>query len=206
MSRRFSIMAIGFCVCLIASNLFETKIFDVGAFPLTGGFVIFPVSYILNDCITEIYGIKRMRFVIWTAFAMNAFIVLVAQLVRILPPASFWGGQEHFDYIFAADLRITLASMCAFLGGSLVNAVVMDRMKRKNAAGGFCSRAVVSSLFGEFVDSVIFFPIAFWGVGTKNLLTIMLIQIVLKTIYEIVLLPLTANVVKRMQSTPDVEI
>lgn len=203
MSRRFTIMAIGFCVCLIASNLFETKIFDALLFPLTGGFVIFPISYILNDCITEVYGLKRMRFTIWTAFAMNAFVVLVAQLVRILPPAPFWNGQEHFDYIFAADLRITVASMSAFLAGSLVNAVIMDRMKRGNVSGGFCSRAVVSSLFGETVDSMVFFPIAFWGVGMKNMLVMMAAQIVLKTLYEIVLLPVTANVVKRLKFTPD---
>jgi len=196
-------MAIAFCVCLIASNLFETKIFDAGIMPLTGGFLIFPISYILNDCITEVYGLKRMRFVIWTAFAMNAFVVLVAQLVRILPPASFWNGQEHFDFVFAADLRITIASMSAFLVGSLVNAFIMERMKRRNARGGFCARAVVSSLFGECVDSIVFFPIAFWGVGARNLLTLMLVQIVLKTLYEIIVLPLTASVVNHLKATPE---
>lgn len=196
-------MAIAFCACLIASNLFETKIFAAGIIPLTGGFLIFPISYILNDCITEVYGYKRMKFVIWTAFVINAIFVLTAQLVRILPPSSFWDGQEHFDYIFAADLRITVASMAAFMVGSLVNSFVMDSMKRKNARGGFCSRAVVSSLFGETLDSVVFFPIAFWGVGLKNLLIMMSVQILLKTLYEIVVLPFTAHVVHRMKTSGD---
>lgn len=199
MSRKFTLMAIMFCVCLIASNLFETKIFNAGIMTLTGGFLIFPVSYILNDCITEIYGLKKMQFVIITAFAMNAFFVLMAQVVRILPPAEFWDGQEHIEYMFNADFRITIASMAAFVCGSLINAKIMALMKQKKARGGFCSRAVVSSLFGETVDSLIFFPIAFWGVGLKNLAVMMTTQIILKTLYEIFVLPLTNFLVKRLK-------
>jgi len=191
-----------FCVCLIASNLFEVKIFDAGIMPLTGGFLIFPISYILNDCITEVYGYKKMRFVILTAFAMNAFVVLTAQLVRILPPEDFWDGQEHFDYVFAANLRITLASIAAFVFGSILNSLVMVKMKQRQVRGGFCLRAVVSSLLGESLDSLIFFPIAFWGVGMKNLLTMMAVQIVLKTTYEILVLPLTSRLVKHLERTP----
>jgi len=196
-------MAIMFCVCLIASNLFETKIFDAAFMPLTGGFIIFPISYILNDCITEVYGYRRMRFVILAAFAANAFLVLSAQLVRFLPPAEFWDGQEHFDYVFKADLRITVASMAAFVVGSLVNAKVMEKMKKSKAGKGFCWRAVVSSVFGETVDSLIFFPIAFWGVSAKNLLTMMAVQIVLKTLYEVLVLPVTSALVRHFKSTPE---
>lgn len=198
-SNVFTVLAVLFCVCLIASNLFETKIFEAGRLTLTGGFLIFPLSYIINDCITEVYGLHRTRLVIWTAFAMNAFVVLMAQLVRVLPPAPYWDGQEHFSYIFAADLRITIASMAAFVLGSLVNATVMVKMKKRDGARRFGWRAVVSSLFGETVDSAIFFPIAFWGVGLVNLLTLMITQIVLKTLYEIVVLPLTATLVKHLK-------
>lgn len=199
MSKKYTIAAIGMCVCLIASNLFETKIFSAGPLTLTGGFLIFPISYILNDVLSEIYGYKKARLAIITAFAMNAAFVGVAQLVRILPPAPFFDGQEHFDYIFAADLRITIASMLAFLAGSLLNAGVMSKMKERQGDKGFGWRAIVSSLVGESVDSLIFFPIAFWGVGMKNILTLMLTQVVLKTMYEVVVLPITATVVKRMR-------
>lgn len=202
MSRRFIVLAILFNVCLIASNLFETKIFAAGPLTLTGGLLVFPISYILNDCITEIWGFRNARFVIHTAFIMNLFTVGIAQLVRILPPATFWNGQEHFDYIFAADLRITIASMLAFLCGSLVNSLIMDRMRRSSDGGrGFGWRAIVSTLGGESLDSVIFFPIAFWGVGVRSMLVMMVTQIVLKTVYEIIILPATSAVVKRLRRT-----
>lgn len=200
MSRRFVLLAVLFNVCLIASNLFETKIFTAGALTLTGGLLIFPISYIINDCLTEIWGFRQARFVIWTAFIMNLFVVGVAQLVRILPSAPFWDGQEHFDYIFNADLRITIASMLAFICGSLVNSMIMDKMHRAAPEGkGFGWRAIVSTLGGESLDSIIFFPIAFWGVGGRNMLTMMVTQIVLKTIYEIIILPITSTVVKRLK-------
>lgn len=199
MTKTFSVLSTLFCVCLIASNLFETKIFEFCGLTLTGGFLIFPISYILNDCLTEVYGYKRARFVILTAFAMNAFVVLAAQLVRILPAAPFWQGQQHFDYIFAADLRITAASMLAFLIGSILNAHVMVRMKERQGEKGFGWRAVVSSLAGESVDSLVFFPVAFFGVGIRNLLVMMVTQIILKTLYEIIVLPVTATCVKRLK-------
>ena len=200
-SNRFTAIAVMLCVCLIASNLFETKIFDLGPLTLTGGFLIFPISYILNDCLTEVYGFKEAKRVIIGAFLVNAFFVGVAQLVRILPPSEMWDGQSHFDYIFAADLRITLASMAAFLCGSLVNSLVMSGMKEKQGEKGFGWRAVVSSLAGESLDSLIFFPIAFWGVGVRNLLVLMITQIILKTLYEIIVLPLTAIFVKKLKKS-----
>lgn len=193
-------MAIVFCACLIASNIFEIKIFHAGPLTLTGGFLIFPISYIINDCLTEVYGYRKARFVIWTAFALNLCFVLLAQLVRILPSESFWDGQQHFDYIFKADLRITVASMAAFVFGSLVNARVMSDMKAADGERRFCLRAVVSSLAGEGIDSVIFFPIAFWAVGMRNLLLMMVTQIILKTAYEVVVLPLTRLFVRRIRS------
>ena len=200
MSKKLSVLMTLFCVCLIASNLFETKIFQICGITLTGGFLIFPISYILNDCLTEVYGFGKARSVILTAFAMNAFVVLTAQLVRILPAAPFWDGQEHFDYIFAADLRITIASMLAFLAGSLLNSLVMVRMKARQGEKGFGWRAVASSLVGESVDSLVFFPIAFFGVGARNLLVMMVTQIILKTVYEIVVLPVTALFVKHLKN------
>jgi len=193
MQRKYIVLSVLFCVCLVAANLFEAKIFELGPLTLTGGFLIFPISYIINDCLSEVYGYKNTRFVIWTAFAVNAFVVLCAQIVRVLPGASFWNGQEHFDYIFSAELRITVASMAAFLAGSLMNARIMGKMKERDGEKRFCWRAVLSSLAGESIDSVIFFPIAFWGLDVRHLLIIMLTQVVLKTFYEIIILPFTSR-------------
>ena len=205
MSRRFIILAILFNVCLIASNLFDTKIFTAGPLTLTGGLLIFPLSYVINDCLTEIWGFRRTRTVIRAAFVINLIFILLAQLVRILPPAPFWDGQEHFDYIFAANFRITVASMTAFLAGSLVNSLILDRMHRKaHGDRGFGLRAIISTLGGESLDSVIFFPIAFWGVGLRNMTVLMITQIILKTLYEIIILPITAYVVSRFRKAENI--
>ncbi len=199
LSVSFMLMAIVFNVCLIASNLFETKLFMVGNIALTGGVIIFPVSYIINDCLVEVYGYRKARLVIWTGFVMNFFVVAMAQIVRILPAAPFWDGGPHFDYVFAMAPRVTLASMLAFLCGSTVNAWIMSRMKVASRGKRFSVRAIVSSVGGETVDSLIFFPIAFFGLGVKEMASLMVTQIVLKTLYEIIILPVTGIVVRKLK-------
>ncbi len=199
LSVPFMLMAIIFNVCLIASNLFETKLFMAGSVALTGGVIIFPVSYIINDCLVEVWGYRKARLVIWTGFAMNFFVVAMAQIVRLLPAAPFWDGGPHFDYIFAMAPRVTLASLLAFLSGSTVNAWIMSRMKVASKGKRFSVRAIVSSIGGETVDSIIFFPIAFWGIGITEMLTLMATQIVLKTLYEVIILPVTNIVVKKVK-------
>ncbi len=199
LSVSFMLMAIVFNVCLIASNLFETKLFMAGPVALTGGVIIFPVSYIINDCLVEVYGYRKARLVIWTGFLMNFFVVAMAQIVRVLPAAPFWDGGPHFDYVFAMAPRVTIASMLAFLCGSTVNAWIMSRMKVASRGRRFSVRAIVSSLGGETVDSLIFFPIAFWGLGAGEMLSLMLTQVLLKTLYEVIILPVTAFVVKKLK-------
>ena len=193
------LMAIMFNVCLIASNLFETKLFMAGPVALTGGVVIFPISYIINDCLVEVWGYRKARLVIWSGFVMNFFVVAMAQVVRLLPAAPFWDGGPHFDYVFAMAPRVTLASMLAFLCGSTVNAWIMSRMKVASKGRRFSLRAIVSSIGGETVDSLIFFPIAFWGLGAEDMVRLMLTQIVLKTLYEVIILPVTNVVVRRLK-------
>lgn len=200
MTKRYVILSTLFCVCLIASNIFETKIFEAGLLTLTGGFLIFPISYIINDCVTEVYGYRKARFMIIVALAMNLFFVGMAQIVRILPEVAYGESQAHLDYLFTADLRITGASMLAFLCGGLLNARVMSRMRERQGEKGFGWRAVLSSLAGESVDSIVFFPIAFFGIGWSNILVLMVTQIVLKTLYEVIVLPFTAVFVRRLKS------
>ncbi len=199
LSVSFMLLAIVFNVCLIASNLFGVKIFTAGDIALTGSVIIFPVSYIINDCLVEVYGYRKARLVIWTGFVMNFFIIAIAQIIRILPAAPFWDGGSHFDYVFAMAPRITVASMLAFLCGSTVNAWIMSRMKVASRGKRFSVRAIVSSVGGEAVDSLIFFPIAFYGLAAKEMLAMMVMQIVLKTFYEIIILPVTNLVVRRLK-------
>ena len=199
------LMAVVFTVCLIASNLFATKVIAFGSITLPGAVLIFPVSYILNDCFAEVWGYRKARLVIWTAFAMNFFVVLVGQLIVWLPAASFWDGAPHFNYMFSMAPRVALASLAAFLAGSTLNAFVMSRMKVASSGRFFSLRAVLSSLAGESLDSLIFMPIAFWGAEWKALLGMMLAQVTFKVVYEIVILPVTAYFVKALKRIEGVD-
>ena len=160
-SPAFVLMAVLFTVCLITSNLFAAKIFSIGKIALPCAVLIFPVSYILNDCFTEVWGYRKARLVIWIGFAMNLFVALMAMVAVALPAAPFWTGGEHFDFVFKMAPRVLLASLLAFLAGSTFNAYVLSKMKVAQGGKGFSLRAIVSSLAGECLDSLIFIPIAF---------------------------------------------
>ena len=191
------LMGILFCVCLIAANLLEAKVVQVSALSITAGFIVFPVSYIINDCIAEVWGFRKARLIIWAGFAMNFFFILLAKVAVALPAAPFWEGEEHFDFVFGLAPRIALASLAAFLAGSFINAYVMSRMKIASQGRHFSLRAVVSTLFGESADSLIFFPIAFGGLlPVDELLKMMAVQALAKTLYEVLVLPVTVRVVR----------
>ncbi|MDD2595664.1 MAG: queuosine precursor transporter [Bacteroidales bacterium] len=196
----FMLLGILFCVCLITSNLLETKVIQIFGVTITAGLLVFPISYIINDCIAEVWGFGKAKLIIWCGFAMN-FIVMAFYAVAVaLPAAPFWEGGEHFNYIFGLAPRIVVASLCAFLLGSFLNAYVMSRMKILQKGKGFSIRAIVSTLVGETADSAVFFPIAFGGLVTwKELLIMALTQIVLKSMYEVVILPITIQVVKSIK-------
>lgn len=200
-SVTFMILTLLFCVCLIVSNLMEIKTVPLGPLTITAGVVLFPVSYIINDCIVELYGYRRARLVIWLGFAMNLLVSLSLQLGILLPGDESWTGQQAMVTVYGAVPRILAASFTAFVCGSLVNARVMEAMRlRAGRDRGFGLRAIVSTLLGEGVDSLIFFPIAFGGVlPATTVLTLILTQTLLKTAYEIIVLPLTVTVVRTLR-------
>ena len=144
--------------------------------------------------------------VIWTAFLANLLVVLLGQLVVWLPSASFWDGGEHFDYMFNMAPRVAFASLLAFLAGSTMNALVMSKMKIADKGRRFGLRAILSSLAGEVLDSMIFMPIAFFGTPMKVLGTMMLFQVSFKVIYEIVILPVTSYVVRRVKASEGIDV
>lgn len=196
----FMLMGILFNVCLITANLLETKVIEIAGLHVTAGLLVFPVSYIINDCIAEVWGFRKARLIIWSGFAMNFFVVSLGLLAVSLPAAPFWEGEVHFNFVFGMAPRIVVASLLAFLTGSFINAYVMSRMKIASAGRNFSARAIWSTVAGETADSIIFFPIAFAGIiGWQELGGIMLLQIVLKSLYEILVLPLTIRVVKAVK-------
>ena len=196
----FMLFSILFCVCLIAANLLETKQISVLDISLTGGLIVFPVSYIINDCVCEVWGYRKARLLIWTGFAMNFFFVTMGALCDWIPGAPYWHNEAGFHAIFGLAPRIAVASFVAFLAGSFANAYVMSKMKIHDQGRHFSSRAVWSTVVGESCASLLFFPLALGGVvPTEELPKLMIWQVVLKTLYEVIALPVTIRVVKFMK-------
>ena len=185
-----------FCVCLITANVLETKQISFGPVNVTAGLIVFPVSYIINDVVCEVWGYRRTRMLIWMGFAMNFFFVLMGAVADWIPGAPWWNGEAAFHSIFGLAPRIAAASFVAFLAGSFMNAYVMSRMKLSSQGAHFSKRAILSTVFGEGVDSVIFFPLALGGViPWEQMPSLMISQVTLKTLYEILVLPVTIRVV-----------
>lgn len=211
LSVAFVVMGMLFTVCLVTSNLLETKLFHVfGSINLTCGFIVFPISYILNDCIAEVWGFRKARLIIWLAFLMNFFVVLMGGLACALPPIP-GVSDAAFREVFGFAPQVAVASFTAFIVGSFLNAWVMSIMKvadkgKRNFNLHFSLRAIASTIVGEGADSLIFFPLAFYlfpliiegqpKVPVNILISLMLTQVVAKTLYEIIVLPVTIRVVK----------
>lgn len=212
LSITFVWLAVTFCVCLIISNIFVPRTWQLWGLPiqLTGGIVIFPVSYIINDCLTEVYGYRKARLVIWMGFLLSVFVALVSALVCSLPAPLYEENRavaESFNSFFGLVPRTTIASLLAFFFGSTANAWVMSKMKLASEKGrGFGWRAIVSSVVGETCDSLIFFPVVFLGVmPITGILGIMLTQIVAKTMYEVIILPVTSLIVRYLKKRENLD-
>ena len=193
----FLLFSMLFCVCLITANVLETKQMAFGPISITGGLIVFPVSYIINDCVCEVWGYRKTRMLIWLGFSMNFLFVIFAALCDAIPGAPYWDNEAGFHAIFGLAPRVAAASFVAFIVGSFANAYVMSRMKVSSQGKNFSLRAIMSTILGETADSLIFFPLALGGVVPNSELPVLIVsQIVLKTLYEIVVLPITIKVAK----------
>ena len=202
----FMLFSVLFCVCLITANVLETKQISIGWVNITGGLLVFPVSYIINDCVCEVWGYKKARLLIWLGFLMNFIFVSFGALADAIPGAPYWDNEAGFHAVFGLAPRIALASFLAFLVGSFINAYVMSRMKVSSGGKHFALRAVMSTVYGETADSIGFFPLALGGVvPLAELPKLIISQIVLKTVYEIVVLPITMRVVRKTKQIEGVD-
>ena len=205
LSITFVWLAVTFCVWLVTSNLFVPRLWQVGklSLQLSGAVVIFPISYIINDLLTEVYGYRRAMQVIWMGFALSAFVAVAAQLVSWLPAPIYPENQAvaaNFNSLFGLIPRTTVASLLAFILGSQMNAWVMSRMKVLQQGKGFGWRAILSTLGGELCDSLVFYPLAFLGVMPLGaIFSIILTQVTVKTLYEVLILPLTGVIARRLK-------
>jgi len=202
--RYYEFVMAAFVTVLICSNLIgPAKIWQL-ELPLVGqvtpgaGVLFFPISYVFGDILTEVYGYARSRRVIWAGFGGLAFAALMAWTVVALPPAAFWKNQEAYEIAFGSTWRIATASLAAFLCGEFVNSYVLAKMKIWTEGRWLWTRTIGSTIFGEGVDSLLFYPLAFWGSGLipdERLPQIMLVQFLAKVGVEVVFTPVTYKVV-----------
>ena len=196
----FMMAGILFAACLLISNIISSKIMTFGPWMVPVGVLVFPLSYIINDVIAEVWGYRKARLIIWAGFAINLIAVLFFSLSIAVPPAPFYPSQEAFATVLGNTPRLVAASLIAYLAGSFLNAYIMSRFKVMTKGKGFSARAVVSTIAGEDADSLIFITIAFAGIFPfKALMTMVVTQALIKTAYEIIILPLTIAVVNKIK-------
>jgi queuosine precursor transporter len=202
--RYYEFVMAAFVTVLICANLIgPAKISQVelpvfGTFVFGAGLLFFPISYVFGDILTEVYGYARARRVIWAGFGGLAFASFMAYVVVALPPAPFWKNQEAYEIAFGTAWRVAGASMIAYFCGEFVNSYVLAKMKILTAGKWLWTRTIGSTIFGEAVDSALFYPLAFYGTGIipdEQLPKVMLAQFVGKVAVEVAFTPLTYKVV-----------
>jgi queuosine precursor transporter len=211
--RYFDLVMAAFVTVLLLSNVLGAgkvaviHVPGIGTWPFGAGILFFPVSYVIGDVLTEVYGYARARRCIWAGFGALLFMALMAWVVVALPPAESWEGQAAYEQVFGQVPRIVLASMIAFWAGEFVNSYVLARMKIWTRGRHLWTRTIGSTVAGQGVDSLIFYPLAFYGVwDSSTLLTVLLTQWALKVGWEAALTPVTYGVVGFLKRREGVDV
>jgi hypothetical protein len=203
-SHRFVILAALFVTCLITANTIAVKLVSLGPFILPAAIFVFPFSYIFGDVLTEVYGYRWARRVIWLGFFCNLIFVFFAWIGQILPPASFWGAQEAYERILGYTPRLLAASFVGYLAGEFVNSFVLSKMKILTRGRWLWSRTIGSTILGQGVDTSIFITLAF--IGTSSFVPIIILYHWLaKVVIEVVATPLTYAVVNFLKKKEAVD-
>lgn len=194
--KYLDIIAVYFVTVLIISNIASSKILDFGPFTFDGGTILFPLSYIFGDILTEVYGYKQSRRVIWLGFSALIIMSVVFYLVQILPPSTGWEGQKAYEMILGVTPRIVLGSLFGYFAGEFSNSFVLAKMKIWTKGKMLWARTIGSTVIGEGVDTIIFALIAFAGALTNDLLLVIIISnYIFKVLLEIILTPITYQIV-----------
>lgn len=211
-SQWFVIVTVIFVTCLIIANIIAVKLINVFDRTLPAAIVIFPISYICGDVLTEVYGYSRARKVIWLGFFCNLIAVMAIWAGQILPAASFWEGQKAYENILGYTPRLLGASFLAYVIGEFSNAFILAKMKVATQGRWLWTRTIGSTLVGQGLDTIVFITLAFAGtIASKELTSLIFTQWVAKSLYEVAATPLTYKVVnflKKQEGTDvyDVEI
>jgi len=211
--RYFDLVMAAFVTILLLSNVIGAgKVATVdlpglGAWPFGAGILFFPISYVIGDILTEVYGYARARRCIWAGTAALLFMALMSWVVVALPPAPGWTGQAAYEAVFGQVPRIVLASIAAFWAGEFVNSLVLAKMKLATKGRHLWTRTIGSTVAGQAVDSLIFYPLAFWGLwATPTLVTVLLTQWALKVCWEAALTPATYALVGFLKRSEGVDV
>lgn len=192
-----------FTACLIVSNIIAGKTFDFFSFTLPCAVIIFPIIYIVNDVLAEVYGYHKARRVILLGFFMNLVAVICYNVTIWLPAPVFFENSEAFSVVLSSTFRLLVASFVAYLAGSLVNAKLMVYLKQWDEDKLFF-RCIISTLFGEGLDAIVFIFIGFFGtMPFEALLLMIVVQALFKTCYEIIVYPLTRYVIRSVKALPN---
>ena len=195
-SPLFLVVVAVFITCLITANVIAVKLVDILGFVMPAGTIIFPLSYIFGDVLTEVYGYRQARRAIWLGFFCNLIFVAAVWVAQEIPPASFWSGQAAYEQILGYTPRLLAASFLAYLAGEFANSFVLAKMKIATRGRWLWTRTIGSTLVGEGLDSMVFITFAFVGtLPEAMLLTTILTQWVAKSGYEVIATPLTYLVV-----------
>lgn len=199
-SPLFTRLCVLFITAMLASNIIAVKLVSLGSLIVPAAVFVFPITYILSDVFSEVYGYKASRITAWYAFSANLLMVLIFKLTIILPGTPFWSeeNQKALEMTLGGTWRILIASLAAYMVGDFVNDVIFQKMKERHGEKKFGMRAIFSSIIGEGLDSLIFISIAFAGTDFFSWIAI-LSQWSIKVLYEIVLLPVTILVVKKVK-------
>lgn len=202
----FLLVGVLFAATLLIANILASKIIMIGPWSAPAGVVIFPIAYIINDIIAEVWGYAKARLIIWAGFGVNLLAAFFFALGIAIPAAPFYEHQEAFQTILGSSIRLVFASLMAYMAGSFLNAYVMSKFKLMTKGKGFSVRAIVSTLFGEGADSLIFIAIAFASIfPVAVILTMVMTQAFLKTAYEILILPFTILIVRKVKEVEGVD-
>ena len=197
-SYRLVVISAIFVTCLIAANIIAVKLVSIGPFILPAAIIVFPLSYIAGDVLTEVYGYRWARKVIWLGFICNFIFVVFIWVAQLLPPASFWTGQEAYESILGYTPRLLVASFLGYLAGEFANSFVLARMKILTRGRWLWSRTIGSTVVGQGLDTSIFITLAF--IGTPSFTPVLILYHWLaKTIFEAVVTPLTYVVVNYLK-------
>ena len=199
--RYFDFFIAAFVAILLLSNLIgAAKLSTVGGFTFGAGILFFPLGYVLGDVLTEVYGYARARRCVWAGFGAMLFMALMSWVVVKLPPAEGWPDQKAYEAVFGNTWRIVFASLAAFWAGELANSFVLAKMKLLTQGKHLWMRTIGSTIVGQGVDSLLFYPLAFVGVWSNaQVLTVMVTNWMLKVTWEAVLTPLTYLVVNSLK-------